>query len=63
LQQIVHLEDFRDPTHRRLAETYWNHQRDEGEPVFNEFIDSLKEAELKSLAIELADAVEEPNFG
>jgi len=59
VQTVVAVEDFGDPRLKALAEVYWNHQREEGEPVFNEFIDSLKEAELKSLAIELADAVEE----
>jgi len=42
-----------------LAEEYWNYQREEGEPVFNELVAALKDDELKSLAIELADAVEE----
>src|SRR6267142_4437114 len=59
VQTVMTVEDFGDPSLKALAEVYWNHQREEGEPVFNEFIDSLKEAELKSLAIELADAVEE----
>jgi DNA primase len=59
VQTVMTVEDFADQKLKALAEVYWNHQREEGEPVFNEFIDSLKEAELKSLAIELADAVEE----
>jgi hypothetical protein len=59
VQTVVSVQDFGDAKLRSLADVYWNHQREEGEPVFNEFIDSLKEAELKSLAIELADAVEE----
>jgi replicative DNA helicase len=59
VQTVMTVEDFGDGKLKALAEVYWNHQREEGEPVFNEFIDSLKEAELKSLAIELADAVEE----
>jgi DNA primase len=59
VQTVVGVQDFGDTKLKSLAEAYWNHQREEGEPVFNEFIDSLKEAELKSLAIELADAVEE----
>jgi DNA primase len=58
VQQIVHLEDFRDETHRRLAETYWNHQRDEGEPVFNEFIGMLRDKELLEVAITATDEVE-----
>jgi len=59
VQTVVAANDFDDPRLKAMAQVYWNHQREEGEPVFNEFIDSLKEAELKSLAIELADAVEE----
>ena len=59
VQTVVGVQDIGDAKLKSLAEVYWNHQREEGEPVFNEFIDSLKEAELKSLAIELADAVEE----
>src|SRR5439155_24225882 len=59
VQTVIAVEDFGDLQLKALAEVYWNHQREEGEPVFNEFIDSLKEAELKSLAIELADAVED----
>src|SRR6185437_12093250 len=60
VQQIVHLEDFQDETHRRLAETYWNHQRDEGEPVFNEFIGALgdKDKDLVEIAVTAAEEVE-----
>jgi hypothetical protein len=59
VQTKLVVESFEDPRVKALAEEYWHHQREEGEPVFNEFIASLKDAELKSLAIELADAVEE----
>ncbi|HEV8605612.1 MAG TPA: DNA primase [Tepidisphaeraceae bacterium] len=59
VQTVIGVEDFGDEKLKAVAEAYWNHQREEGEPVFNEFVDSLKEAELKALAIELADAVEE----
>lgn len=58
VQKSVHLEDFTDAAHRRLAETYWNHQRDEGEPVFNEFIGSLGEPELVEIAFSSAEEVE-----
>ena len=58
VQKTVHLEDFQDSAHRRLAETYWNHQRDEGEPVFNEFLASLVEPELMEIAV---NSVEEVN--
>ncbi len=59
VQTVIGVEDFEDERLKVVAEVYWNHQREEGEPVFNEFVDALKEAELKALAIELADAVEE----
>jgi hypothetical protein len=41
VQRAVHVEDFADPLNRRLAELYWEHQRHEGEPVFNEFLGEL----------------------
>jgi len=47
---------------RRLAEVYWDHQRDEGEPVFAELLSALDES-LKELAIgvvEEMDALDEP---
>jgi DNA primase len=56
VQKTVHLEDFQDSAHRRLAETYWNHQRDEGEPVFSEFLASLRDNELAEIAV---NAIEE----
>jgi DNA primase len=59
VQTVVRVENFTDPDVKALAEEYWNYQREEGEPVFNELIASLKDAKLKTLAIELADAVEE----
>ena len=56
----VHVTDFTADDCRRLAEVYWQHQTDEGEPAFNEFLDVLRSAEgdgsevdLASLAIEL----------
>jgi DNA primase len=60
VQQSVHVEDFSDAARRRLAEVYWAHQRDEGEPVFNEFLSQLSEldtnqAGLAELAIELVE--------
>jgi DNA primase len=42
VQQSVDVPDFADPVHRRLAELYWQYQRDEGEPVFNEFLGLLR---------------------
>jgi hypothetical protein len=43
VQQSVDVSDFTDPVRRRLAELYWNYQRDEGEPVFNEFLGLLRD--------------------
>ena len=57
-QQAVHLEDFANEQHRRLAEKYWNHQRDEGEPVFNQFLASLEEPALVELAVTAVEEVE-----
>lgn len=42
IQQKVEVEDFTDATRRRLAEIYWDYQRDEGEPVFSEFLELLR---------------------
>lgn len=58
VQQHVRPEDFTDETRRRLAETYWAQQRDEGEPVFNEFLSLLTEPGLTELAVELVDEAE-----
>jgi hypothetical protein len=48
---VLHPEDFGDLGHRRLAEIYWQHQQDLGEPVFSEFIGSLDEPAMKELAV------------
>ena len=54
VQVDVQSEDFTDARHRRIAEVYWNYQRDEGEPVFNEFLGCLDEdPDLAELAVEL----------
>jgi hypothetical protein len=45
--------DFAEGMRRDLAEIYWRRQREEGEPVFSEFLDSLQ-AGLKELAAQLA---------
>ena len=63
VQHAVHVEDFTDASRRRLAEVYWAHQRDEGEPVFNEFLSQLSEIDtsqggLAELAIELVEEAE-----
>ncbi len=50
--------DFGDQATRRLAEVYWSHQRDEGEPVFNEFLGQLQEPLLVELAVASVEEVE-----
>jgi hypothetical protein len=65
VQQVVHLEDFVNEGHKRLAEIYWNHQRDEGEPVFNEFLGTVKEpliAEIAVRAVEEVEALDDPEL-
>lgn len=59
VQETVHVADFENETHRRLADVYWSHQRDEGETVFNEFLSVLGDPSLSQLAIELVEAAEE----
>ena len=44
VQRTIGVTDFTDGTRRRLAEMYWQHQRDEGEPVFNEFLGLLRDS-------------------
>jgi hypothetical protein len=46
--------DFTAGPRRVLAEVYWRHQQDEGEPAFNEFLTLLQEPPVKELAVELA---------
>jgi hypothetical protein len=43
VQQTIGVSDFTDDARRRLAELYWQHQRDEGEPVFNEFLGLIRD--------------------
>ena len=40
----VDVADFADEPCRRMAALYWQHQQDEGEPAFNEFLDVLRAA-------------------
>jgi hypothetical protein len=47
VQRVVDVTDFTDPVRRRLAEIYWQYQRDEGEPVFNEFLGLLRDSGAK----------------
>lgn len=58
VQVVVGVDDFSDEHRRRLAQRYWEHQRDEGEPVFNEFLGLLGDAALLELAVEVVDEVE-----
>ncbi len=59
VQKELGPDDFRDPTHRRLAEVYWSHQRDEGEPVFNEFLGLLQDPLLVELAVGALEEVQD----
>ncbi|MCY2954270.1 MAG: DNA primase [Planctomycetota bacterium] len=59
VQAGLTLQDFVDPARHRLAELYWRHQQDEGEPVFSEFLAALDDETLRVLAIELVEEVEE----
>jgi len=59
VQQHLNAKDFAndEPAVFEIAKRYWTHQRDEGEPVLNEFLSLLDDA-AKSLAIELVQEVE-----
>lgn len=59
VQKEIGPEDFCNPMHRRLAEVYWNHQRDEGEPVFNEFLGLLQDPLLVELAVGALEEVQD----
>jgi DNA primase len=58
VQHHVAVEFFADDDRRQLAEIYWHHQRDEGEPAFNEFLAGLPDANLQSLAVGLVEEFE-----
>jgi DNA primase len=58
VQVDIHVDDFADLQHRRIAEVYWNCQRDEGEVVFNTLLSLLDDPALKELAIRLVDEME-----
>jgi DNA primase len=57
VQQQVQPTDFLDESRRELAEIYWAHQRDEGEPLLSALLGMLDPA-LKDLAISLVEEVE-----
>lgn len=59
VQQHLQPVDFTDESRRRIAEAYWDHQRDEGAPMFAEFLDLLTAAEDKQLAMRLVSRIEE----
>jgi hypothetical protein len=55
IQQDMKPEDFTDESLRRMAELFWRQSQDEGEPIFNEFLAHLPDAELKGLAVKWAE--------
>ena len=62
VQIAVQPQDFSAGPIRRVAELYWDHQRNEGEPSLMEFVSVLEEAGDEgtvSAALEAAKAVEE----
>ena len=59
INQAVHPEDFAGGRRRRLAEIYWHHQQDEGEPVFAEFLGYLEDPGLKEAAVELVELAQQ----
>lgn len=59
VQLSVQVDDFQEPVRRKLADIVWTHQREEGEPVFNELLAGLPEDSLRTLAIELVEEVEQ----
>jgi len=58
IQHHVSVQQFAGESHRKLAELYWQHQRDEGEVVFAEFLGSLNDPELAELAVSLIEESE-----
>jgi DNA primase len=59
IQQELKPADFTDEPLRRIAEVFWRESQDEGEPVFNEFLDLLSDGELKGVAVKWAEMVSE----
>jgi len=49
VQTALNVDEFQDATRRRLAEIYWAHQTDEGEPVFAEFLGTLRDQAASEL--------------
>ncbi|HEX8322905.1 MAG TPA: DNA primase [Tepidisphaeraceae bacterium] len=61
VQQVIDIDDFMSESLRPLAEWYWDHQRNEGEPDLAEVIALLDSGPLKTLVIELASEAEAMN--
>jgi DNA primase len=59
VQRELGPEAFDEGPARRLAEMYWEHQREEGEPVMSEFLGLLGDSALVELAIACVDEVEQ----
>ncbi|MGD0541714.1 MAG: DNA primase, partial [Tepidisphaeraceae bacterium] len=55
IQQYVLSSDFTDETLRKIAEVFWRQSQDEGEPVFDEFLERLGDASLKGAAVKWAN--------
>ena len=55
VQQNLHVEHFTDEMRRRLAQIFWDHCRNEGDPIFSEFLTPLNQAGLAELAINLVE--------
>jgi len=55
VQNTMSVKDFTDPVRKNLADAYWLFQREEGEPVFNEFVGTLREPAAADLAVELIE--------
>jgi DNA primase len=58
VQQSIGPKDFTDPQRQKLAQTYWDYQRDEGEPSFSELLAALDDEQSKDLAVTLLDEIE-----
>jgi DNA primase len=58
VQRNVGVTDFTDPAYRALADVYWDHQRNEGEPDMGEFLGALTDPTLRELAVAATDEVE-----
>jgi DNA primase len=55
IQRHVSPGDFTDSGLRKIAEAFWQHSQDEGEPVFNAFLEVLDDPALKGAAVRWAD--------